>query len=275
MIIPSPHPGRSHWMKTRYRTVMISDTHLCSRDCHVADLKLFLKSIKCDNLFIVGDLFDIWQLKRKWLWINEYNDIVRRLLTMSKKGTKVVFIPGNHDEVFREFIGTHFGGIEIAANAFHITANGKKLFITHGDEFDNIVVFNKWLANLGSIGYDYLIYVNQVVNWFRRLFGMRYWSFAAYIKRKIKNASVYIGKFKSAVATAGKKQGADGVVCGHIHTPEISTVDGMLYCNTGDWVDSCTALVEHDDGTLEIIHFHEKKNSLASGLAHVVSSGEE
>lgn len=254
-------------MKTHYRTVMISDSHLCSRDCHSKDLLDFLKSVKCDHLYIIGDFIDIWQLQRKWLWTQEYNDILRRILKMAQKGTNVVFVPGNHDEFFRQFIGSQFGEIKIAGNFIHTTAAKKRLYITHGDEFDNIIVFNKWLAQLGSIGYDYLISFNGIINWFRRLFGMEYWSFAAYVKRKIKNADVYINRFREAVMAEAKKAGATGAVCGHIHTPEIRELGDFLYCNTGDWVDSNTALVELEDGQLEILKYKEMMKNAAGSVA--------
>lgn len=242
-------------MKTHYRTVIISDTHLCSRDCQTENLLSFLKSLKCDRLFIAGDFIDVWQLKRKWLWPPDYNDVIRKIFKMARKGTQVVFIPGNHDELFREFVGTDFGGVRIELNAMHQTADGRKMYITHGDEFDTVVKFNKWLAYLGSAAYDYLIYANSLINWFRRRLGWGYWSFAAAVKRRIKNAESYIASFEEAVVVEAKKKGADVVVCGHIHSPNIKEIDGVLYCNSGDWVDTCTAIVEHDDGKLEILRW--------------------
>lgn len=192
----------------------------------------------------------------------EYNDVIRRIVKMAHKA-KVVFVPGNHDEQFREYVGHSFGGVSIELNTIHTTATGKRFLITHGDEFDAIVVYNKWLAHVGSIAYDYLIYANTIVNWFRKKLGMDYWSLAAHIKRRIKNANIYISRYEAAVVETAKTMGFDGVVCGHIHTPGVKMLDGIIYCNTGDWVDSCTALVENDAGEMIVIYDTDIKSMIS------------
>lgn len=240
-------------MKHSFRTIMISDVHLSSADCQASRLAEFLHRVKCDKLYIVGDFFDLWQMKRKWLWGNNYNEVVRRILKMTEKGTQIVFIPGNHDESIREYAGHVFGNISIELRSEFLTSSGKRYLVTHGDEFDAIVVYNKWLAKLGSAAYDWLLTLNRVINFFRRLRGREYWSFAAHVKRSIKNAGVYIERFQTAAVESAKAGGYDGVICGHIHTPCIKEYNGSVYCNIGDWVDSCTALVETYEGELKII----------------------
>lgn len=240
-------------MKHSFRTVMISDVHLSSRDCQAERLASFLNHIKCERLFIVGDFFDIWQLKRKWLWKDSYNEIIRRLIKMAQNGTEIVFIPGNHDEGLRHHVGHVFGGIRLESRAEFLSLSGKRFLVTHGDEFDAIVVYNKWLAKLGSAAYDWLLMLNRLINFFRRVRGLEYWSFAAHVKRSLKNASIYIDRFQEAAISAARTGKFDGVICGHIHTPCIKEYNGLIYCNTGDWVDSCTALVETHSGEMKII----------------------
>lgn len=241
--------------KKYYRSVWISDTHLCSRDCRVEYLLSFLKSVKCEYLYLVGDFIDVWQLKRRWYWPQAFNNVVHKVLAKSKKGAKVTYIPGNHDEFFRNFVGYQFGGVQIKDKAIHVTADGRRLLILHGDEFDMVVQYNKWLALLGSAAYDYLVTLNRILNLGRRKLNMPYWSLSAAIKRKVKNAVTYVGKYEEAMIHEARKHNADGIVCGHIHQPAVKQIDGLLYCNTGDWVENCTALVEEEDGKLSIIHW--------------------
>jgi UDP-2,3-diacylglucosamine pyrophosphatase LpxH len=241
--------------KVHYRSVWISDTHLCSRDCRAADLLGFLKHVKCENLYLVGDFVDVWQLKRRWFWPQEFNNVIHRILSKAKKGANVVYIPGNHDEAFRAFCGQQLGGVRIERECLHTTADGRTYLVLHGDEFDCVVQNNKWLAVLGSAAYDYLIYVNRVLNFARRRLDLPYWSLAHYIKTRVKNAVSYIGAFEDAVAHAGQKARVDGVICGHIHLPQMRSIGGLHYINTGDWVENCTALVEHADGRLELIYW--------------------
>jgi len=241
--------------KAKYRTVWISDTHLGSRDCQAATLNAFLKNVKCEYLYIVGDFIDLWQLRRKWHWPQDLNNIVQRVLKKAKKGTQVVYVPGNHDETFREYAGLEFGGVRILKQAVHETLDGRRLLVLHGDEFDAVVQYNKWLALLGSAAYDKLIYANRLVNFMRRRCGLPYWSLANYLKRKVKNAIKYIHSYEEALILDARKRQFHGVVCGHIHQPVIREQSGFVYCNTGDWVENCTALVETLEGKLEIVRW--------------------
>ena len=249
--------------KTYYRTIWLSDTHLCSRDCQAEALLSFLKQTKSDYLYLAGDFIDIWQLKRRWYWPQTFNNIIHKILGRAKKGTRVVYIPGNHDEFFHEFVGSQFGGVQIRQQAIHTTADNRRLLVLHGDEFDVVVQCNKWLAVLGNAAYDNLILLNRVVNAVRRRCGLPYWSLAAYLKHKVKNAVKYIGSFEEAVVREAGKHKVDGVVCGHIHQPGIKQIGGLQYCNTGDWVENCSALVERHDGTLQIIYWHKEDPGLA------------
>ncbi|HEY4545908.1 MAG TPA: UDP-2,3-diacylglucosamine diphosphatase [Pedomonas sp.] len=240
------------------RTVWISDVHLGTPGCNAALLLDFLKSVRCDTIYLAGDIIDGWRLKRGWYWPTAHTDVVRRVLKMAKKGTRVVYIPGNHDEALRDYIGLNFGGVEIMAQALHRTADGRRLLILHGDEFDGVVLYARWLAFLGDSAYSLLLRLNTVVNTVRRRFGLPYWSLSAYLKRKVKNAVEYICRYEEAVAHAARERGADGVVCGHIHAAEIRQFGTVTYYNDGDWVESCTALVEHPDGRMEIIDWAEE-----------------
>jgi UDP-2,3-diacylglucosamine pyrophosphatase LpxH len=256
--------GENHNSKPlKYRTVWISDVHLGFRGCRADFLLDFLRSVECDTLYLVGDIVDFWSMRSSGLyWPQEHNNVVRTLLGKAKHDTRVVFIPGNHDEDLREYVGHVFGNVEIHRDAMHETADGRKLLILHGDEFDSVVQCSRWLAVLGNQAYDVLLYCNRWINWFRRKFGFPYWSLAAYLKHKVKEAVNFISSFETAVATEARKRGADGVVCGHIHRAEIADYDGVLYLNDGDWVESCTALTERHDGTLEILHWGDRKEIL-------------
>lgn len=236
-----------------FRTVFISDVHLGFRGCQAQLLLDFLRSTRCETLFLVGDIVDVWSMRKGLYWPQEHNDVVRTILGKAKHGTRVVYVPGNHDDVFRSHVGTVFGNVEIARQWIHETADGKRMLVLHGDEFDGVVQCTPWLARLGSRAYQFLIWLNRYVSALRLRMGYEYWSLAAFLKHRVKNAVQYIGAFEEAVATAAKKQGVDGLICGHIHRPEIRQVNGVLYCNDGDWVESCSALVEHRDGRLELL----------------------
>jgi UDP-2,3-diacylglucosamine pyrophosphatase LpxH len=239
--------------KLKHRTVWISDLHLGTPGCN-ADLLLdFLKSIQPETLYLVGDIIDGWKLKRGWYWPARHNDIIRRILKLAARGTRVVYIPGNHDEMLRPYAGLALGGVEIALEAIHTTADGRRLLVCHGDEFDAVVLYHRWLAWAGDIGYSLLLRLNVHFNRARRLLGLPYWSISAHIKKRVKNAVAFIGRFEAAVAEAARLRGLDGVVCGHIHSAEIRDFGGVTYLNDGDWVESCTALAEHSDGRIEII----------------------
>ncbi|WP_353199167.1 UDP-2,3-diacylglucosamine diphosphatase [Sandarakinorhabdus sp.] len=256
--------------KLKLRTVWISDIHLGTQGCN-ADLLLdFLKSVQPETLYLVGDIIDGWKLKRGWYWPPRHNDVVRRVLKMAAKGCRVVYIPGNHDEMLRPYAGLGFGGVEIALEAIHTTVDGRRLLVCHGDEFDGVVLYHRWLAWAGDIGYSLLLRLNVHYNAVRRQLGLPYWSISAHIKKKVKNAVAFIGKFEETVADAARMRGVDGVVCGHIHSAEIRDFAGITYMNDGDWVESCTALVEHGDGRIEILDWAARTAAL--GQARVAAA---
>jgi len=244
----SPAQNPRHWV----RSVFISDVHLGSRGCNATALLSFLREVQTDNLYLVGDIVDLWSLRKTFYWPQEHNNVVRTILGKAKHGTRVVYVPGNHDEDFREFAGSVFGNLEIVNDCIHVTAQGERLLVLHGDEFDSVVKCSRWLAALGSRAYDFSIDMNRHFNRIRRFFGYEYWSLANYLKHKVKNAVNYISSFEQAVAHEVRRRGVDGVVCGHIHRAEIVRIDGVLYCNDGDWVESCSALVEDRNGCLSI-----------------------
>lgn len=233
----------------------ISDIHLGTPGCQANHLLDFLRSFDCETLYLVGDIVDGWQLRRSWYWQQSHNDVVQKLLRKARRGTNVVFVPGNHDEAIRQFIGLTFGGISIVDEAIHITADGKKLWVTHGDLYDGVVQCAKWLAYLGDNLYEFTLKLNRWFNYARARFGLPYWSLSQYLKLKVKSAVNFVTDFETALAAEAKRRGLNGVVCGHIHHAEMREIDGVLYCNDGDWVESLTALVEHRDGGLEIIEW--------------------
>ncbi len=257
--------------KRSYRSVWISDVHLCTKDCQTNLLYSFLDSIKCDYLYLVGDIIDMWALKKRWHWPNQYNEVVHKLLKRSRKGAKVLFIPGNHDDFFRAFVGYRFGEVEIVSKAHHMTADGRRFLVLHGDEFDTVVLYHNWLSRLGSWAYEYLIVVNRIVNAVRRRLNKPYWSLSGAIKRKVKQAVKYLTNFEDLLAHEAKRQRLDGVICGHIHQPAIQEMQGILYCNTGDWVENCTALVEHADGRLELIWWHQETDARCGAMSQAVA----
>ena len=255
--------GPSHFEPHRprfaFRAVWISDTHLGTRGCNAELLLDFLRSVDCETLYLVGDIVDGWQLKKAWYWPPRHNDIVRCVLKMAKHGTRVIYVPGNHDEAFRDYVGVNFGGVEIANDAMHLTADGRRLLILHGHEFDGVILYAKWLAFVGDGAYSLLLKANVWLNQIRRLLGKPYWSFSAHLKKRVKNAVQFISSFEQVVAHAAFERGADGVVCGHIHTAEVRQIGEVTYYNDGDWVESCTALVEHSNGRMEILDWAEQK----------------
>jgi UDP-2,3-diacylglucosamine pyrophosphatase LpxH len=237
----------------RLRSVFVSDIHLGSRGCRADLLLEFLRAIEVDTLFLVGDVVDFWAMRKSFYWPQEHNNVVRTILGKAKAGTRVVYVPGNHDEDLRAFVGSAFGNLEISQEHVHVTAQGKKLLVIHGDEFDGVVKCSPWLARLGATMYDFTLGLNRHFNVVRRWLGFPYWSLAGYLKHKVKNAVQYISSFEKAVAYEARRRGVDGVVCGHIHRAEITQIDGVLYCNDGDWVESCTALIEDMNGRLSIL----------------------
>lgn len=240
------------------RTVWISDIHLGTPGCQAAALLDFLRSVECDTLFLVGDIVDGWQLRRSWYWPQSHNDVIQKLLRKARKGTRVVFIPGNHDEFARAFALHEFGGIEVLDDCMHMTADGRRLWVTHGDLFDGVIQCASWLAHVGDRAYEFTLKLNRWFNATRARMGLPYWSLSKYLKGKVKRAVSYVGDFEAALAREAKRRGANGVVCGHIHHAELRTIDGVLYANDGDWVESLTALVEHVDGRLEIVDWSKR-----------------
>ena len=238
-----------------FRTLFISDIHLGSKAAKAEFLLDFLRDHDAEKIYLVGDIVDGWRLRRAWHWPQSHNDVVQKLLRKGRKGARIIYIAGNHDEFLRSFQGTHFGGIEVADRDLHKTADGRTFLVIHGDQFDAIVHNVRWLAYLGDRAYDFSIAVNRIVSGFRRLFGMPYWSFSSWAKVKVKKAVKFISHFQKIVVEEARRSGVDGVICGHIHHAAIEHMDGIEYINTGDWVESCTAVVEHFDGRMEIIRF--------------------
>ena len=249
------HRGHEANEAELYRAVFISDLHIGTPGFQADALLDFLKHHPCQTLYLVGDIVDGWQLRRRWFWPQSHNDVVQKLLRRARKGCRVVYVPGNHDEFARAFAGHAFGGVEVLEEAVHVTARGQRLWVVHGDLFDGVIQCARWLAHVGDWLYELTLKLNRHLNRLRARMGLEYWSLSAYLKHRVKKAVNFISDFEMAVAHEARRRGFDGVVCGHIHHAEIRTVDGVLYCNDGDWVESRTALVEHMDGRLEIVHW--------------------
>jgi UDP-2,3-diacylglucosamine pyrophosphatase LpxH len=239
--------------RLRFRTLWISDLHLGTPGCQADALLDFLKRTECDTLYLVGDIIDGWQLRRQWYWPQTHNDVFQKLLRKVRKGTRVIFVPGNHDEFARRYVSHNFGGVEVVEDWIHETADGRKLWITHGDLFDGVIQCAKWLAYVGDSMYEFTLRLNRHLNSLRARLGLPYWSLSRYLKLRVKRAVSYVSDFEAAVAREARRRGVHGVVCGHIHHAELREIDGILYANDGDWVESLTALAEHIDGHLEII----------------------
>lgn len=239
----------------KVRSLFLSDIHLGTRGCQAEMLLDFLRVHEAETIFLVGDIVDGWRLKVSWNWPQMHNDVVQKLLRKVRKGTRIIYIPGNHDEFLREYVGSNFGGIDIVEEYIHTTADGRRMLVLHGDKFDIVVRHVKWLALLGDWAYDFALFLNVYVGKVRRRMGLPYWSFSAWSKQKVKTAVNFIGAFQTAVASDARKQDVDIVLCGHIHQPAVETIEGVLYINTGDWVESCSAVLEHDDGRLELVHW--------------------
>jgi len=259
--MPEPRGFRP---KCKLRTVFISDVHLGTRGCNAALLLDFLASVECETLYLVGDIVDGWRLRKGWYWPDEHNEVVRRVLKMAHRGTRVVLIAGNHDEMLRPYAGMEFGGVELALEAIHETADGRRLLVTHGDGFDGVVLYARWLAFLGDKAYSLLLRANGWFNVVRRHLKMPYWSLSAYLKKRVKNAVQFVCDYEEAVAHAARDMGVDGVVCGHIHCAEIRQIGDVTYYNDGDWVESCTALIEERDGSMAILDWAEETRRAAA-----------
>lgn len=270
----NPEP-KSFRPKQKYRTIWISDIHLGTKGCNAEMLVDFLQSVECETLYLVGDIVDGWRLRKGWYWPDAHNEVVRRLLKMAHRGTRVVYIPGNHDEMFRDYVGFSFGGIELHMEAIHETADGRKLLVTHGDAYDGVVLYAKWLAFLGDHAYNLLLRANVTLNKIRRMFGLPYWSLSSHLKKRVKNAVQFVYQFEEAVAHDAEKRGVDGVVCGHIHTAEIRQIENITYYNDGDWVESCTALTEARDGTMAIIDWADVVWQRAYGKKEAAAAAQQ
>ena len=240
--------------KIRFRSVFVSDVHLGSRDCRASELLRFLESVEADYLFLVGDIVDFWSLRRSFYWPETHNEVLRAVLAMAREGTKIIYIPGNHDENIREFCGSMFGNVSIRRRFVHSTADGREFLVMHGDEFDSAVKCSPWLARFGATAYEVMMRINRGVNVCRRALGLPHWSLASYLKLRLPNAVRYVEAFEHAAAQAALGRNLAGIVCGHIHRPGLRQIDGVLYCNDGDWVESCTALVESMSGELSLWH---------------------
>jgi UDP-2,3-diacylglucosamine pyrophosphatase LpxH len=256
----------------RLRCAFISDVHLGTKGCRADLLLEFLEAVELDTLILVGDIVDLRSMARSFYWPQEHIDVLRALLGKARRGTRVIYVPGNHDEVFRELAGSVFGQLEIHREYVHETADGRRLLVLHGDEFDSVVKCSRWLTSLGIWVYDLLLRLNRYVNLVRRAFGLPYWSLAACVKSRVRNAVEYIDKFEQAAAFAARRSDVDGVVCGHIHRAKLASMEGALYCNDGDWVESCTSLVENLNGHLSLWNWVEQRRRVAqlAGTTHQV-----
>ncbi len=237
----------------RIRSLFISDVHLGTKGCQAHLLLDFLKHHEADTVYLVGDIVDGWRLRSGWYWPQQHNDVVQKLLRKVRKGSRLIYVPGNHDEFLRDYLGTHFGGIEVVDRLIHESADGKRYLVLHGDQFDVVVRHAKWLAFLGDGAYTLALGINTYLNIVRRRLGLTYWSLSAWAKLKVKNAVNFIGNFEVALASEAARSKVDGIICGHIHHAANRDISGVRYMNCGDWVESCTGLVEHYDGTFEII----------------------
>ena len=246
----------------RVRTLFLSDVHLGTRGCQANKLLDFMRHYDSDTIYLVGDIVDGWQLKASWYWPQAHNDVVQKLLRKARKGTRLLYIPGNHDEFLRDYYGTHFGGIEVLADTIHVGVDGKSYLVIHGDLFDVVIRHARWLALLGNHAYDLAIWLNTYFNAVRRFFGLTYWSLSQWAKLKVKNAINFIGEYEHTLAAEARRRGVNGVICGHIHHAVIRTTLQIRYMNCGDWVESCTAIVEHFDGVFEIVKWTAQDSAL-------------
>jgi UDP-2,3-diacylglucosamine pyrophosphatase LpxH len=243
----------------RYRTIFISDLHLGTRGCKADCLLDFLRHVESEYLYLVGDIVDGWRLQKRWYWPDKHAEVLNRLLARARHGTEVVYLPGNHDEALRKLIGRSVGGVKIRHDAIHRTADGRRLLVVHGDVFDGVVTDMRWLALIGSVAYELALSANTWLNIARRWLGLEYWPLSAFLKEQVKAAVKFIDQYERSLAREARRRAVCGVICGHVHKPEMRTIDGVLYYNDGDWVESCSALVEHDDGRLELLEWARQR----------------
>lgn len=244
-----------------YRTLFISDVHLGTRGCQAGMLQEFLDHHDADHIYLVGDIFDGWRLRRGWHWPQSHNDVIEALLAKAHAGVPITYIPGNHDEVMRSYLGTHFGGVEVKPEDIHVTADGKRMLVTHGDQYDVVVMNAKWLAYLGDRAYNLILMANTGLNRLKRLWGGQYWSLSNWAKQQVKGAVNFIGEYEKVLADEAARGGYDGIICGHIHKAEMTQIGDITYVNCGDWIESCTAIVEMPDGTLNIVDWSRDPRS--------------
>ncbi|MBE9610215.1 UDP-2,3-diacylglucosamine diphosphatase [Chitinilyticum piscinae] len=256
--------------RLKFRSIWISDLHLGTAGCQADYLLDFLKHTDAEHLYLVGDIIDGWALKRSWYWHQRHNDVIQKILRKARKGCKVTFIPGNHDEAARQFLGLMFGEIRIEDEIVHTTADGRRFLVLHGDRFDGVVQCAKWLAVVGDRLYGITLKLNQWFNQLRARMGLGYWSLSQYLKHKVKSAVNFVSDFEEAVAAEARQRGLDGVICGHIHKAELREIDGILYCNDGDWVESLTALVELPSGELRILGWQKTFAEQQQELQHLM-----
>jgi UDP-2,3-diacylglucosamine pyrophosphatase LpxH len=246
-----------------HRALFISDVHLGSKGCQAQRLLEFLRDHDADCIYLVGDIVDGWQLKSGWYWPQAHNDVLQKLLRRARKGARLVYIPGNHDEFLRGYFGVHFGGIEVVSEAVHVTADGRRYLVTHGDRFDMVVKHARVLAPLGDHAYALSVATNKTANWVRHQFGLSTWSLSKWAKLKVKNAVNYVGEFEQALAGQARRQHCDGVICGHIHHPALRDIGGVRYVNCGDWVENCTVAAETQAGELAILSWTHPSATVA------------
>ena len=245
-----------------YRSIWISDVHLGTRECRAEYLLDFLHSTDSKYLYLVGDIIDLWGMKKGMYWKASHNEVVRTILKKAAQGTRVIYIPGNHDELFRDYAGLAFGAVQIQLEATHMGADGRRHLVVHGDQFDSAVKCGRVAELVGTMAYDWILALNRWLNAARKHLGFPYWSLASFLKARIQNASAYMDKFDRAVVLAARQRGTDGLICGHIHRAEIDQLEDVQYCNTGDWVESCTALVEQHNGAMELLHWSDQQHVL-------------
>jgi len=266
-LVRAPHRIRRH------RTIFISDTHLGTRGCKAELLADFLAHNDCRTLYLVGDIVDGWRLKDCWYWPESHSQVLRAILDKIAEGTRVVYVPGNYDEAFRDYCGLQLAGVELLPEAIHRTAEGREFLVIHGDRFDGVIRYARWVRQAGGSAYRLALLLNEAVNALRRRMGLSYWSLSAYLKSKVKDATAFIGDFEEAAAQQARERGVHGVICGHIHRAAIRQIEGVLYCNDGDWVESCTALTEDWRGHLEIMHWDRLAGAFDSTAAREAGPG--
>ncbi|WP_233998400.1 UDP-2,3-diacylglucosamine diphosphatase [Pseudoalteromonas sp. T1lg48] len=258
--------------RTYYRAVFISDVHLGYKDCKAQYLLDFLNSIKCERLYLVGDIVDLWSMKRRFFWHPSHYHVLEALKAKADEGTRVIYVPGNHDETFRRYDQDTLMGVEVHRQFVHTTQDDKRFLILHGDDFDSATRYNRLIRVAGDAAYDFLLFLNRWHNRIRRLYGGRYWSLASWIKARLHKAQAAITAFENAAIHEAKRQGYDGIVCGHIHQPQLRISDGIIYCNDGDWIENCTALVENEHGRMELLHWSDTQHVVASNTLAEVNS---